>query len=112
MPEGVETVTQPEPDGTGGAIRAALGVIESSETVLVLSGDVPLLSAEVMTELLESHVSSGAAATANYCLADPYAIRRKTICLLRSLSQVSRARAANLDIRHRGRRFGDRPAVL
>ena len=30
---------QPEPDGTGGAIRAALPLIERGETVLVLSGD-------------------------------------------------------------------------
>ena len=40
LPEGVETVEQPEPDGTGGAIRAALPLIEESETVLVLSGDI------------------------------------------------------------------------
>ncbi len=63
LPDGVETVVQPEPDGTGGAIRAALELIEASETVLVLSGDVPLLSAEVMAGLLEAHASSGAAAT-------------------------------------------------
>ena len=46
LPEGVETVVQPEPDGTGGAVRAALPLIEESETVLVLSGDHPLISAE------------------------------------------------------------------
>jgi bifunctional UDP-N-acetylglucosamine pyrophosphorylase/glucosamine-1-phosphate N-acetyltransferase len=63
LPEGVETVVQPEPDGTGGAIRAALELIESSETVLVLSGDVPLLSTEVIGGLLEAHSASGAAAT-------------------------------------------------
>ncbi|HWB68419.1 MAG TPA: NTP transferase domain-containing protein, partial [Solirubrobacterales bacterium] len=63
LPEGVETIEQPEPDGTGGAIRAALGLIEASETVLVLSGDVPLLSAGVIAGLLEAHASSGAAAT-------------------------------------------------
>ena len=45
LPEGTETVVQPEPDGTGGAIRAALPLIEESETVLVLSGDHPLISA-------------------------------------------------------------------
>jgi bifunctional UDP-N-acetylglucosamine pyrophosphorylase/glucosamine-1-phosphate N-acetyltransferase len=63
LPDGVETVVQLEPDGTGGAIRAALELIEASETVLVLSGDVPLLSAEVMAGLLEAHAASGAAAT-------------------------------------------------
>ncbi|HET8954928.1 MAG TPA: bifunctional UDP-N-acetylglucosamine diphosphorylase/glucosamine-1-phosphate N-acetyltransferase GlmU [Solirubrobacterales bacterium] len=65
LPEGVETVEQPVSDGTGGAIRAALPLIEESgaETVLVLSGDVPLLSTETIAALLEAHESSEAAAT-------------------------------------------------
>ena len=58
--EGVETVAQPEPDGTGGAVRAALPLIEEAETVLVLSGDVPLISAEVIAGLLEAHAASAA----------------------------------------------------
>jgi bifunctional UDP-N-acetylglucosamine pyrophosphorylase/glucosamine-1-phosphate N-acetyltransferase len=63
LPEDVETVEQPEPDGTGGAIRAALALIEESETVLVLSGDVPLISTETIAGLLETHAASAAAAT-------------------------------------------------
>ncbi|HET7416657.1 MAG TPA: bifunctional UDP-N-acetylglucosamine diphosphorylase/glucosamine-1-phosphate N-acetyltransferase GlmU [Solirubrobacterales bacterium] len=63
LPEGVETVEQPQPDGTGGAIRAALPLIEKSETVLVLSGDVPLISTETIAELLAAHESSQATAT-------------------------------------------------
>ncbi len=63
LPDQVQLVTQPQPDGTGGAIRAALPLIEESETVLVLSGDVPLLSAATISGLLEAHASSGAAAT-------------------------------------------------
>jgi bifunctional UDP-N-acetylglucosamine pyrophosphorylase/glucosamine-1-phosphate N-acetyltransferase len=63
LPDGVETVVQPEPDGTGGAVRAALPLIEEAETVLVLSGDVPLISAETIAGLLGAHESSGAAAT-------------------------------------------------
>jgi bifunctional UDP-N-acetylglucosamine pyrophosphorylase / glucosamine-1-phosphate N-acetyltransferase len=63
LPEGVETVEQPVPDGTGGAIRAALGLIEGAETVLVLSGDVPLISTETIAALLEAHEGSEAAAT-------------------------------------------------
>jgi bifunctional UDP-N-acetylglucosamine pyrophosphorylase/glucosamine-1-phosphate N-acetyltransferase len=63
LPEDVETVEQPEADGTGGAIRAALPLIEASETVLVLSGDVPLLSAATIGGLLEAHAASPAAAT-------------------------------------------------
>ena len=63
LPEDVETVEQPQPDGTGGAIRAALPLIEESETVLVLSGDHPLISAEIISGFLDAHTSSGAAAT-------------------------------------------------
>jgi bifunctional UDP-N-acetylglucosamine pyrophosphorylase/glucosamine-1-phosphate N-acetyltransferase len=63
LPEGVGTVEQPEPDGTGGAIRAALQLIEEAETVLVLSGDVPLISTETIAALLAAHEESDAAAT-------------------------------------------------
>jgi bifunctional UDP-N-acetylglucosamine pyrophosphorylase / glucosamine-1-phosphate N-acetyltransferase len=63
LPEDVETIEQPESDGTGGAIRAALPLVEEAETVLVLSGDVPLISTAVIAALLESHESSEAAAT-------------------------------------------------
>ncbi|HEU5105282.1 MAG TPA: NTP transferase domain-containing protein, partial [Solirubrobacterales bacterium] len=62
LPEGVETVEQPTADGTGGAIRAALPLIEESETVLILSGDVPLISATVIKDFLDAHASSEAAA--------------------------------------------------
>jgi bifunctional UDP-N-acetylglucosamine pyrophosphorylase / glucosamine-1-phosphate N-acetyltransferase len=72
LPEGVETVEQPGADGTGGAIRAALPLIEESEIVLVLSGDVPLLSTATIAELLEAHAATDAAATMlTIELADP-----------------------------------------
>jgi bifunctional UDP-N-acetylglucosamine pyrophosphorylase/glucosamine-1-phosphate N-acetyltransferase len=63
FPGEVETVVQPQPDGTGGAIRAALPLIEEAETVLVLSGDHPLISAGDIAALLDAHASSGAAGT-------------------------------------------------
>ena len=63
LPDGVETVVQPESDGTGGAVRAALSLIEEAETVLVLSGDHPLISAKNISDLLEIHARGGAAAT-------------------------------------------------
>lgn len=63
LPPGVEIVSQKVADGTGGAIRAASEVIAESETVLVLSGDVPLVSAEMIAALLARHADSGAAAT-------------------------------------------------
>jgi bifunctional UDP-N-acetylglucosamine pyrophosphorylase/glucosamine-1-phosphate N-acetyltransferase len=63
LPEGVETVVQAESDGTGGAVRAALAVVRESDQVLVLSGDVPLVSTEVISSLIEDHRDTGAAAT-------------------------------------------------
>jgi bifunctional UDP-N-acetylglucosamine pyrophosphorylase/glucosamine-1-phosphate N-acetyltransferase len=63
LPADVEAIEQPEADGTGGAIRAALPLIETSETVLILSGDVPLISAETIAELLAAHEATDAAAT-------------------------------------------------
>ncbi len=63
LPDKVRIVTQPAPDGTGGAVRAALPLIEEAETVLVLSGDHPLITAENIADLLEAHAAAGAAAT-------------------------------------------------
>jgi bifunctional UDP-N-acetylglucosamine pyrophosphorylase/glucosamine-1-phosphate N-acetyltransferase len=63
LPEGTETVIQPEPDGTGGAIRAAHDLVRDSETVVVLSGDHPLISAEIIESLLETHRDADAGAT-------------------------------------------------
>ncbi len=63
LPEGAETVVQPQADGTGGAVRAALALIGEVETVVVLSGDHPLISAENIAGLLDAHAAAGAAGT-------------------------------------------------
>lgn len=63
LPHGTETVVQPRPDGTGGAVRAALEIVRDSETVVVLSGDHPLITGEIVAALLETHRQAGAAAT-------------------------------------------------
>lgn len=63
LPEGVETIFQSSPDGTGGAVRAAIETVRESDEVLVLSGDVPLVSAEVIGQLIGAHRAAGAAAT-------------------------------------------------
>ena len=63
LPDGVETVPQPEANGTGGAVLAAADLIAGSSTVIVLSGDVPLVSAELISAIVETHESEGAAAT-------------------------------------------------
>jgi bifunctional UDP-N-acetylglucosamine pyrophosphorylase/glucosamine-1-phosphate N-acetyltransferase len=63
LPEGTETVVQPDADGTGGAIRAAHDVVRDSDTVVVLSGDHPLINAEIISALLETHRAAKAGAT-------------------------------------------------
>jgi bifunctional UDP-N-acetylglucosamine pyrophosphorylase / glucosamine-1-phosphate N-acetyltransferase len=63
LPNGTETIVQPETDGTGGALRAAVDVVRASDTVLILSGDHPLVSAEIVGELAATHRDADAAAT-------------------------------------------------
>jgi bifunctional UDP-N-acetylglucosamine pyrophosphorylase/glucosamine-1-phosphate N-acetyltransferase len=63
LPKGTETVIQPEPDGTGGAVRAAHDLVRDSETVVVLSGDHPLITGEIVAALLETHRAAAAGAT-------------------------------------------------
>jgi bifunctional UDP-N-acetylglucosamine pyrophosphorylase / glucosamine-1-phosphate N-acetyltransferase len=63
LPEGVELAVQPEPDGTGGAVLAAARHLDADGPVLVVNGDVPLVTAAVLTGLAAAHAASGAAAT-------------------------------------------------
>src|SRR4051812_35420027 len=63
LPDGIETVPQPEANGTGGGLLPAGGIVAESETVVVLSGDVPLISAELIAEVVQTHEREGAAAT-------------------------------------------------
>jgi bifunctional UDP-N-acetylglucosamine pyrophosphorylase / glucosamine-1-phosphate N-acetyltransferase len=67
LPAGVELAVQPRSDGTGGAVAAALAQLGSrldgAETVVVLSGDVPLVGAEAIRGLVEAHAQDHASAT-------------------------------------------------
>jgi bifunctional UDP-N-acetylglucosamine pyrophosphorylase/glucosamine-1-phosphate N-acetyltransferase len=63
LPEGVVLAVQPVADGTGGAVRAAAEHFDPALPVVVLSGDVPLVSSDVLQALVASHLASGAAAT-------------------------------------------------
>jgi bifunctional UDP-N-acetylglucosamine pyrophosphorylase/glucosamine-1-phosphate N-acetyltransferase len=77
LPEGVWLAVQPRSDGTGGAVVAGLAELDSlggdrDAPVVVLSGDVPLVSAETISELVQAHEQSGAGATmASTLLEDP-----------------------------------------
>jgi bifunctional UDP-N-acetylglucosamine pyrophosphorylase / glucosamine-1-phosphate N-acetyltransferase len=68
LPQGVEPAVQPQPDGTGGAVAAAMAQLDAQGAsvegpVIVLSGDVPLLDAQTIVGLAQAHAQSGAAAT-------------------------------------------------
>ena len=76
LPEGVGLAVQPRADGTGGATVAGMSKldagVDASTPVVVLAGDVPLLSAYTIRELVDVHVAGGAAATmASAILDDP-----------------------------------------
>jgi bifunctional UDP-N-acetylglucosamine pyrophosphorylase/glucosamine-1-phosphate N-acetyltransferase len=62
--DGVEVAVQPEPLGTGHAVRCAREALEGkADDVLVLSGDTPLLTTELLGDLVETHRREGAWAT-------------------------------------------------
>src|SRR5438445_4656538 len=71
LPEGVELAVQPRPDGTGGAVVAALAHLRAGAAtspsegapLVVLSGDVALVSPEAIRELAATHERAGGAAT-------------------------------------------------
>ncbi len=57
-------VTQVEQKGTGDAVNAARGALANSEsTLLILSGDVPLVRAQTLKRLCDQHRESNAAIT-------------------------------------------------
>jgi bifunctional UDP-N-acetylglucosamine pyrophosphorylase/glucosamine-1-phosphate N-acetyltransferase len=68
----VSLAVQERPLGTADAVRAAIDQLAGAETVVVLNGDAPLITAESLRALVQAHVGSGAAATiATMVLADP-----------------------------------------
>jgi bifunctional UDP-N-acetylglucosamine pyrophosphorylase/glucosamine-1-phosphate N-acetyltransferase len=62
--DGIPVAVQPEPRGTGDAVRCARAMLEGKvDDVLVLSGDTPLLGAGVLRDLVVAHRLAGVAAT-------------------------------------------------
>ncbi|MCZ7590323.1 MAG: bifunctional UDP-N-acetylglucosamine diphosphorylase/glucosamine-1-phosphate N-acetyltransferase GlmU [Gaiella sp.] len=61
--EGVAVAVQEQPLGTGDAVRSAREALADADEVLVLSGDTPLLTTGVLSDLLRKHRSTGAPAT-------------------------------------------------
>jgi len=63
LPDGVESAEQTEGEGTGSAVLAARDRLEPGRDVLVLSGDHPLISADLLRDLIATNAEAGAAAT-------------------------------------------------
>ena len=63
LPAEVVLAVQEQPNGTADAVEAAAGAFPEDGAVIVLSGDVPLVTADFVSELIAAHAASGAAAT-------------------------------------------------
>jgi bifunctional UDP-N-acetylglucosamine pyrophosphorylase/glucosamine-1-phosphate N-acetyltransferase len=62
--DGLPVAVQEEPRGTGDAVRCARTVLDgAADDVLVLSGDTPLLTADVLRKLVDVHRTADVAAT-------------------------------------------------
>jgi bifunctional UDP-N-acetylglucosamine pyrophosphorylase/glucosamine-1-phosphate N-acetyltransferase len=78
LPAGVTAAVQAEPDGTGGAAGVGLAALDPAcETVLVLYGDTPLVTSDLIEAVIADHRRSGRAATlVSAVLSDPAAYGR------------------------------------
>ncbi len=76
--EGVLVAVQEQPLGTGDAVACARAVVEGrGGDVLVLSGDTPLLTTDLLQALVDEHRAAAAAVTVlSFELADPGAYGR------------------------------------
>jgi bifunctional UDP-N-acetylglucosamine pyrophosphorylase/glucosamine-1-phosphate N-acetyltransferase len=63
LPDGVGVAEQTEGEGTGAAVLAARDAVAPGSQVMILSGDQPLISDELLRELVAAHNAAGAAAT-------------------------------------------------
>jgi bifunctional UDP-N-acetylglucosamine pyrophosphorylase/glucosamine-1-phosphate N-acetyltransferase len=59
----VPVAVQERPLGTGDAVRSARDAVDGAGSLLVLSGDAPLLTSDLLARLLETHRHERAAAT-------------------------------------------------
>jgi bifunctional UDP-N-acetylglucosamine pyrophosphorylase / glucosamine-1-phosphate N-acetyltransferase len=72
LPDGATLAVQAEPRGTGDAVLSAAGQIADDDAVIVIAGDVPLITATAIDALAQAHAQAHAAATmATMILADP-----------------------------------------
>jgi bifunctional UDP-N-acetylglucosamine pyrophosphorylase/glucosamine-1-phosphate N-acetyltransferase len=95
LPDGVLLAVQEQSLGTGDAVRSAAEHIGADETVIVLSGDAPLFTAEAIARMAAAHVASGAQATmVTAILDDPAAYGRVVRNADGSVDRVVEVKAA------------------
>jgi bifunctional UDP-N-acetylglucosamine pyrophosphorylase / glucosamine-1-phosphate N-acetyltransferase len=63
LPAGVTVAEQSKGEGTGAAVLAARDAAPDDRPLAVLSGDHPLVAAEVIAQLVEAHAGAGGAVT-------------------------------------------------
>ncbi|WCB91655.1 Bifunctional protein GlmU [Baekduia alba] len=63
VPDAVIVATQPEARGTGDAVRCAAEHLDADRPVVVLAGDVPMVTAATVTDLVAAHTRARAALT-------------------------------------------------
>jgi len=72
LPQDVVLAVQERPNGTADALESAAHAFPDDGAVIVLSGDVPLVTSAFVSALMAAHTASGAAATmATMLLDDP-----------------------------------------
>ncbi len=93
--DGVVLAIQERSLGTADAVRAASAELVGVDTVVVLNGDVPLISADTLAELAAAHQRAGAAATiATVTLEDPAGYGRVVRAPDGSVERVVETKAA------------------
>jgi bifunctional UDP-N-acetylglucosamine pyrophosphorylase/glucosamine-1-phosphate N-acetyltransferase len=104
FPAGVAIAVQEEPRGTGDAAAAARSELEGfTGDVLVLAGDAPLLNADELERLVETHRAEAAAATVlSFELDDPAdygRVLRDDAGRVRAIVEATDATPAELAVR-------------
>jgi bifunctional UDP-N-acetylglucosamine pyrophosphorylase/glucosamine-1-phosphate N-acetyltransferase len=95
LPGDVEVAIQQEPRGTGDAVLAAAELIDRDAPVLVVNGDMPLITGAAIAELVAAHDRARAAATiASMELADPAGYGRVIRNAAGGVERVAETKAA------------------
>ncbi|MEO5884710.1 MAG: bifunctional UDP-N-acetylglucosamine diphosphorylase/glucosamine-1-phosphate N-acetyltransferase GlmU [Candidatus Limnocylindrales bacterium] len=93
-----EFALQAEPRGTGDAVRAALAAVDGAEEILVLSGDVPLITPSDLEAILEARRQDDAAISlATVFAADPALLGRVVRSEFGTVERIVEARDATED---------------